>query len=252
MQPRPVTLRDTSVYDLQEDWRGEIHQLSWKPRAFLLKGFLTEDECDHIIALAKPHMEKSEVADEETGQGVESDVRTSTGTFLETAQDETIAAIEKRVAQVRFTNGSQAATMGGARPCFSSLLSALPAFSWCSARYMVAPLEHSVTAHAAVPTHWLTRPASTTWQLRCSRSRPDGFTLSLQATGPAAPPQLSSSCPAGHAWLCHPAMLPQQQSCTALSLALPRPRPQAPARLWVRHRRTCALVPQQADTARLR
>lgn len=33
----------------QEEWRGEIEQLSWKPRAFLAKGFLSEEEADHII-----------------------------------------------------------------------------------------------------------------------------------------------------------------------------------------------------------
>lgn len=91
----------TQVYLLiQEDWRGEIHQLSWSPRAFLLKGFLTPEECDHLIGLAEPYMEKSEVADEESGKSVTSDVRTSTGMFLESAQDEVVAAVERRVAQV--------------------------------------------------------------------------------------------------------------------------------------------------------
>jgi hypothetical protein len=33
----------------QEEWRGEIEQLSWKPRAFLAKGFLSDEEADHII-----------------------------------------------------------------------------------------------------------------------------------------------------------------------------------------------------------
>lgn len=32
----------------QEEWRGEIEQLSWKPRAFLVKGFLSDEECEHI------------------------------------------------------------------------------------------------------------------------------------------------------------------------------------------------------------
>lgn len=45
-------------------------------------------------------MQKSEVVDDETGDSVDSDVRTSTGTFLQTAQDDIVAAIERRVAQV--------------------------------------------------------------------------------------------------------------------------------------------------------
>lgn len=36
-------------FNLQEEWRGEVVQLSWKPRAFHIKGFLSEEECDHII-----------------------------------------------------------------------------------------------------------------------------------------------------------------------------------------------------------
>lgn len=85
---------------IQEDWHGEILQLSWAPRAFLLKGFLSGDECDHLISLAQPFMTKSEVADDQTGQSLDSEVRTSTGMFLETAQDDIVAAIERRVAQV--------------------------------------------------------------------------------------------------------------------------------------------------------
>eukprot|EP00252_Welwitschia_mirabilis_P015407 TRINITY_DN3387_c0_g1_i1.p1 TRINITY_DN3387_c0_g1~~TRINITY_DN3387_c0_g1_i1.p1 ORF type:complete len:283 (+),score=31.14 TRINITY_DN3387_c0_g1_i1:155-1003(+) len=29
----------------------KIHQISWKPRAFVYKGFLTDEECDHLISL---------------------------------------------------------------------------------------------------------------------------------------------------------------------------------------------------------
>ena len=36
-------------HSFQEEWRGEIEQLSWKPRAFLVKGFLSDEEADHII-----------------------------------------------------------------------------------------------------------------------------------------------------------------------------------------------------------
>ena len=34
---------------LQELWRGEVVQVSWKPRAFLLKSFMSEEECDHLV-----------------------------------------------------------------------------------------------------------------------------------------------------------------------------------------------------------
>jgi hypothetical protein len=32
----------------QEEWRGEMVHLSWKPRAFLYKKFLSDEECEHI------------------------------------------------------------------------------------------------------------------------------------------------------------------------------------------------------------
>lgn len=34
---------------MQEEWRGEVIHLSWSPRAFLLKNFLSDEECDHLI-----------------------------------------------------------------------------------------------------------------------------------------------------------------------------------------------------------
>lgn len=44
---------DTVGYgELAEEWRGEIITLSWSPRAFLVKGLLSDSECDHLIAMA--------------------------------------------------------------------------------------------------------------------------------------------------------------------------------------------------------
>ncbi|PWZ57850.1 hypothetical protein Zm00014a_044567 [Zea mays] len=65
---------------------SRVVQLSWRPRAFLHKGFLSDAECDHLIALAKDKLEKSMVADNESGKSVQSEVRTSSGMFLERKQ----------------------------------------------------------------------------------------------------------------------------------------------------------------------
>lgn len=54
----------------------------------------------HCSQQAKPHMEASMVADNESGAAVASKVRTSTGTFFALGDDEIITRIEKRVAQV--------------------------------------------------------------------------------------------------------------------------------------------------------
>lgn len=45
-------------------------------------------------------MTKSSVVDNETGKSMDSTVRTSTGTFFGRGQDEVLAAVEKRIAQV--------------------------------------------------------------------------------------------------------------------------------------------------------
>ncbi|KAK2996446.1 hypothetical protein RJ639_024963, partial [Escallonia herrerae] len=79
-----------------------ITQLSWRPRAFIYRNFLTDDECDHLIDLAKDKLEKSMVADNESGMSVESEVRTSSGMFLSKAQDDVVAGIEARIAAWTF------------------------------------------------------------------------------------------------------------------------------------------------------
>lgn len=45
-------------------------------------------------------MTKSAVVDNKSGKSVDSDIRTSTGTFFSKAEDDVVARIEKRVAQV--------------------------------------------------------------------------------------------------------------------------------------------------------
>ncbi|TYJ39162.1 hypothetical protein E1A91_A04G047400v1 [Gossypium mustelinum] len=70
-----------------------VTQLSWRPRAFIYNGFLSSEECDHLIFLAKDKLDKSMVADDVSGQSIESEVRTSSGMFLEKALRITIPEI---------------------------------------------------------------------------------------------------------------------------------------------------------------
>ncbi|GMI98193.1 hypothetical protein like AT3G28480 [Hibiscus trionum] len=79
-----------------------VTQLSWHPRAFIYKGFLSSEECDHLITLAKDKLKKSMVVDDETGENIESEERTSTGMFLQKAQDDVVADIEARIAAWTF------------------------------------------------------------------------------------------------------------------------------------------------------
>jgi len=59
-----------------------LEQLSWKPRAYLFHGFMTAEESDHLVDLARPTVARSEVVDPATGGSVLDSVRTSHGTFL--------------------------------------------------------------------------------------------------------------------------------------------------------------------------
>lgn len=90
---------DISGGEKREQWT-EI--LSWEPRAFIYHNFLSKDECEHLISLAKPYMEKSTVVDSETGKSKDSRVRTSSGTFLQRGKDKIIRNIEKRIADFTF------------------------------------------------------------------------------------------------------------------------------------------------------
>ncbi|KAL6518879.1 putative prolyl 4-hydroxylase 7 [Orobanche hederae] len=101
-------LRKESILRLPSDATSasidptRVTQISWIPRAFLYRGFLTDEECDHLIFLAKDKLEKSMVADNESGKSVESEVRTSSGMFLNKAQDEIVSSIEARIAAWTF------------------------------------------------------------------------------------------------------------------------------------------------------
>ncbi|XP_076923949.1 putative prolyl 4-hydroxylase 10 [Bidens hawaiensis] len=79
-----------------------VEVISWEPRAVIYHNFLSQEECDHLINTARPHMAKSTVVDSVTGQSKDSRVRTSSGTFLQRGQDETVRAIEKRISEFTF------------------------------------------------------------------------------------------------------------------------------------------------------
>ncbi|OVA04395.1 Metridin-like ShK toxin [Macleaya cordata] len=81
---------------------SKVRQVSWKPRAFVYEGFLTDEECDHLIALAKSELKRSAVADSQSGKSTLSDVRTSSGTFISKGKDPIVAHIEDKLAAWTF------------------------------------------------------------------------------------------------------------------------------------------------------
>lgn len=66
----------------------------------MLHNFLSDEECDHLISLGKGSLHKSSVVNSKTGGSMDSNVRTSFGTFLRQHEDDVVTAIEKRIATV--------------------------------------------------------------------------------------------------------------------------------------------------------
>jgi prolyl 4-hydroxylase len=69
------------------------------PRAFLYKGFMSDEECDFLVDHSKPNMFKSGVVDAENGGSAFSDIRTSTGSFVPKGLNVLIQNIERRIAR---------------------------------------------------------------------------------------------------------------------------------------------------------
>ncbi|XP_021902499.1 probable prolyl 4-hydroxylase 3 [Carica papaya] len=96
---RMAVERDEGMGSRGEQWTEVI---SWEPRAFLYHNFLSKEECEYLIKLAKPYMKKSTVVDNETGQSKDSRVRTSSGMFFTRGRDKVVRNIEKRIADFGF------------------------------------------------------------------------------------------------------------------------------------------------------
>ncbi|KAK1682419.1 hypothetical protein QYE76_043267 [Lolium multiflorum] len=100
-----------------EAWRGlgdvaivKPEVISWKPRIIVFHNFLSSEECDYLREIARPRLEISTVVDVATGKGVKSDVRTSSGMFVNSEERKrpVIQAIEKRISvfsQIPVENG---------------------------------------------------------------------------------------------------------------------------------------------------
>ncbi|KAL8194106.1 hypothetical protein R6Q57_026348 [Mikania cordata] len=75
-----------------------VEVISWEPRAVIYHNFLSEEECEHVINISIPHMKKSTIMDYKMGEIEDTKFRTSYITFLDRGQDETIRAMERRIA----------------------------------------------------------------------------------------------------------------------------------------------------------
>ena len=79
-----------------------VHLLSTlrHPRVMVLGGFLSEAECDALMALAQPRLTRSETVDNGTGGSEVNAARTSEGMFFERGEAAVIQRIEQRIAHL--------------------------------------------------------------------------------------------------------------------------------------------------------
>jgi prolyl 4-hydroxylase len=70
------------------------------PNLALLGGLLRAEECDELIALARPRLGPSTVVDPQTGQDVVAGYRNSLGMFFRPGESDFIARLDRRFAEV--------------------------------------------------------------------------------------------------------------------------------------------------------
>jgi prolyl 4-hydroxylase len=71
-----------------------------RPRVVVFGGFLSDDECAGLMALAAPRLLRSETVDNATGGSEVNAARTSDGMFFERGEAPLVAAIEQRIAEL--------------------------------------------------------------------------------------------------------------------------------------------------------
>lgn len=71
-----------------------------KPDVIVLADLLSAEECDELIRLAAPKIERSTTVDPVTGKAIVIDNRTSHGTFFHLNETDFIARLDRRIAEV--------------------------------------------------------------------------------------------------------------------------------------------------------
>jgi prolyl 4-hydroxylase len=71
-----------------------------RPVMAALAGVVTPEECAQLVELARPRLERSTVADARTGKDVVSTRRTSLGMFFRPMENDLVARLDRRLAEV--------------------------------------------------------------------------------------------------------------------------------------------------------
>jgi prolyl 4-hydroxylase len=97
--PEPA-LDESPLYLDAGDRRVEVLQSMVEPRVVVFGNLLSQQECDQLIALARPRLARSlTVATRTGGEEVNAD-RTSNGMFFQRGENELVRCIEARIARL--------------------------------------------------------------------------------------------------------------------------------------------------------
>jgi prolyl 4-hydroxylase len=97
--PRP-DIADSPMYLDLGDRKVSLLLVIGNPNIVMLGNFLSDEECDALIACAGPRMQRSLTADMSTGGEKLDVVRTSDGMFFQRGENALVAAIEARIANL--------------------------------------------------------------------------------------------------------------------------------------------------------
>jgi prolyl 4-hydroxylase len=95
-----LAIDDSPLYLDLEDRRVSVLASMKNPSIVVLGGFLSDEECDGLIEGAKPRMARSLTVATKTGGEELNEDRTSSGMFYARTENELIARIERRLAQL--------------------------------------------------------------------------------------------------------------------------------------------------------
>jgi len=93
-------LDDSPLYLDAGDRRVCVLQAMYDPRVVVFGGLLSDDECEQMIELARPRMERSLTVQTKTGGEEVNDDRTSQGMFFARGENELVSRIEARIARL--------------------------------------------------------------------------------------------------------------------------------------------------------
>jgi prolyl 4-hydroxylase len=103
--PQPVPVPDAELADSPAwldggDRRVRVLMSMKLPRVIVFGGLVSDEECDAIIAAARPRLSRSETVQTDTGGSEVHKARTSRGMFFEREENPVCAAVERRIARL--------------------------------------------------------------------------------------------------------------------------------------------------------